>query len=87
MEEKTLKDGEPCDHPGCLLHISHPCEGCGRVGGIGKVTPPDGFRLLKEYETIKAGDIYLRGGQWSTTNHTGGKWNPRGYWPMARKSE
>ena len=23
--------GEPCDHPGCLSHQSHPCEGCGRT--------------------------------------------------------
>lgn len=28
-----LRDYEPCSHPGCLSHISHPCEGCGRVGG------------------------------------------------------
>jgi len=28
-----LADGEPCGHPGCLHHISHPCEGCGRIGG------------------------------------------------------
>ncbi len=26
-------DGVPCRHPGCLSHISHPCEGCGRIGG------------------------------------------------------
>ena len=26
-------DGVACDHPGCLRHISHPCEGCGRIGG------------------------------------------------------
>lgn len=30
---RILKDGEPCSHPGCLSHRSHPCEGCGRVGG------------------------------------------------------
>lgn len=30
---RELRDGEPCSHPGCLRHISHPCEGCGRVGG------------------------------------------------------
>ncbi len=30
---KLLPDGVPCDHPGCLHHISHPCEGCGRIGG------------------------------------------------------
>lgn len=29
-----LKDGIPCYHIGCLNHISHPCEGCGRVNGI-----------------------------------------------------
>lgn len=21
-----------CDHPGCLNHITHPCEGCGKIG-------------------------------------------------------
>jgi len=30
-----LRPGEPCNHPGCLSHISHPCEGCGRTGGQG----------------------------------------------------
>lgn len=29
----TLRDGVACEHPGCLRHISHPCEGCGRIGG------------------------------------------------------
>lgn len=28
-----LPDGAPCGHRGCLSHIGHPCEGCGRVGG------------------------------------------------------
>jgi hypothetical protein len=28
-----LKDGEPCRHPGCLSHRTHPCEGCGRIVG------------------------------------------------------
>ena len=28
-----LKDGQPCSHPGCLNHVSHPCEGCGRIAG------------------------------------------------------
>ncbi len=27
------KPGEPCPHPGCLSHITHPCKGCGRIGG------------------------------------------------------
>ena len=33
-----LRDGEPCDHPGCLHHVSHPCEGCGRIGGMKNVS-------------------------------------------------
>jgi hypothetical protein len=28
-----LRNGVPCPHPGCLRHATHPCEGCGRVGG------------------------------------------------------
>lgn len=35
---KTYKDGEPCEHPGCLNHITHPCEGCGRIGGRNQIT-------------------------------------------------
>jgi len=37
-EWPLLKDGEPCHHRGCLSHISHPCEGCGRVGGSTQLT-------------------------------------------------
>jgi len=32
-DKLNLKDGEPCSHKGCLSHISHPCEGCGRIRG------------------------------------------------------
>lgn len=31
--ERELFDYQPCDHPGCLSHVSHPCEGCGRIAG------------------------------------------------------
>lgn len=31
--------GEPCSHPGCASHVSHPCEGCGRLGA-GMITAP-----------------------------------------------
>ncbi len=34
---RDLKPGEPCDHRGCLAHVSHPCEGCGRIAGQGWV--------------------------------------------------
>lgn len=33
MTKKKLRTGEPCDHPGCLSHVTHPCEGCGRIAG------------------------------------------------------
>lgn len=36
---RELKDGEPCGlHRHCLSHISHPCEGCGRIAGKSEVT-------------------------------------------------
>lgn len=31
--QTVYKDGEPCDHPGCSQHVTHPCEGCGRIMG------------------------------------------------------
>ncbi len=38
-EEKILfEDGQPCKHNACLNHLSHPCEGCGRIAGSGNVT-------------------------------------------------
>lgn len=30
---QKLKDGEPCNHKGCINHITHPCEVCGRIAG------------------------------------------------------
>ena len=31
--EDQLRAGIPCEHPGCLSHVLHPCEGCGRIAG------------------------------------------------------
>jgi hypothetical protein len=36
IEKAILKEGEPCNHIGCLNHVSHPCEGCGRIQGRGE---------------------------------------------------
>lgn len=36
----VYQDGVACNHPGCLNHVSHPCEGCGRVSGKGNVIIP-----------------------------------------------
>lgn len=31
---KPLVDGKPCGrHRNCLSHVTHPCEGCGRIRG------------------------------------------------------
>ena len=32
-DKKYYAKGEPCSHAGCLSHITHPCEGCGRIAG------------------------------------------------------
>lgn len=32
-KKREPRDGEPCEHPGCLSHRTHPCEGCGRIAG------------------------------------------------------
>lgn len=32
-------DDEPCSHPGCAHHVSHPCEGCGRIEARGEYRP------------------------------------------------
>jgi hypothetical protein len=51
------------------------------------VVVPDGFRLLKRGERIRKGDIYCRGAghSWHESRMCGRKWNPEGYWPMARR--
>lgn len=50
-----MKDGEPCGHPGCLHHVKHPCEGCGRIAGrnasFGYVEEiPEGSRGFGKYK-------------------------------------
>ncbi len=37
MREIKYFSGQPCNHNGCLSHVTHPCEGCGRKQGIGNV--------------------------------------------------
>lgn len=33
LYSNDLEIGQSCGHPGCLSHISHPCENCGRING------------------------------------------------------
>jgi hypothetical protein len=46
---RPLCDGEPCGYPGCLSHISHPCESCGRIGGISH----EGNTFIPDREELK----------------------------------
>jgi hypothetical protein len=39
-------NGMPCEHKGCLSHMSHPCECCGRIAGEGDAIIPIGARLF-----------------------------------------
>lgn len=56
---RKLERGEPCRHPGCLSHVSHPCEGCGRVGGTimleeALAIEAENKRLAEENARLKA---------------------------------
>jgi len=46
---RGLEPHQPCSHPGCLSHQTHPCEGCGRIGGY--IIPEVG----KKYRHKKGG--------------------------------
>jgi hypothetical protein len=49
------------------------------------VSPPDGFRMLIEGERTKRGDVFCIFGKWLPSKGYNAKWNPRQYWPMARR--
>jgi len=51
MKSIKFNDGEPCTHKGCLSHISHSCEGCGRINGKGIIYREDNSKI--EYEVMK----------------------------------
>lgn len=51
-KSKSPKDGKPCFHPGCLSHISHPCEGCGRIGGSEEPELEEAEKVLGEVKKI-----------------------------------
>lgn len=56
-----LEDNKPCDHPGCLSHVTHPCEGCGRVAGKRRFDEVNCFccgRILEAEQSDNPMDIY-----------------------------
>ncbi len=54
VEGVDLKPDQPCGHPGCLHHVTHPCEGCGRIAGYYLKQPDLPTRLR-----VLAGEINL----------------------------
>jgi len=52
---RTQKDGEPCSHRGCLSHITHPCEGCGRIAG--KKVKEQECEVVKEWKKNEKVDV------------------------------
>jgi hypothetical protein len=52
------------------------------------LAPLEGYRLLKEGETIRTDDLFTRNGNyWLPCKKKGGRWNEKTCWPMARKME
>jgi len=49
-ECKGVKVYPPCNHTGCYNHISHPCEGCGRI--VGKCPTCDGASEYADIGTL-----------------------------------
>lgn len=58
----TYKPGEPCPHPGCLSHITHPCEGCGRIAGqfLPAIARKNGKTNLQEDALEDISDVIAR---------------------------
>jgi hypothetical protein len=51
LNEKNIPEGYPCKHKGCLSHVSHPCEVCGRT--VGKGESISFFKYMKDKEILK----------------------------------
>ena len=43
--KKQLERYSPCNHPGCYSHISHSCDGCGRI--LGNLPEEEKIRIRK----------------------------------------
>jgi hypothetical protein len=78
MDAKVLRSGGPCNHVGCLSHISHPCEECGRVGGRITIN-------VSEQELIRIGRLVSQGIK-EVLPHTGckGVYHSLGCWEILK---
>lgn len=55
-----MRQGQPCNHPGCVAHVSHPCEGCGRYAA-GLANGPDVAAAKKRIVELSRTDSTIRG--------------------------
>jgi hypothetical protein len=60
MVKIIYRDGEPCEHTGCLNHVSHPCESCKRIAGRGivyqSIDESNGEDMTSEVTLVKLPD-------------------------------
>lgn len=59
--EKDRQRTPPCSHPGCYSHVTHPCEGCGRIQGR---LSPDTAAISLETFCDGLADVQLVGLTW-----------------------
>jgi len=52
------KEGEPCEHIGCLNHKTHPCENCGRINGSNTFLQDRGCRWYNGIPSNLMNQIY-----------------------------
>jgi len=60
IKREPMPEGEPCEHPSCLQHVSHPCEGCGRIAGYALPELPEMWRQYfahLEYENERLREL------------------------------
>lgn len=66
LKSKPLQDGEACSHIGCLSHVTHPCENCGRIASNMLKERKLERKLLKEIENMSDEDYQYFDLLWHT---------------------
>lgn len=51
-------NGVPCNHKGCLNHISHPCDGCGRIAGLKIIKFNNDYPKLASQKTARLINVW-----------------------------
>lgn len=56
FDRKQISNGKSCGHPGCLNHVTHPCEFCGRIAGQ-RQDDPATIKEKRDEETCIFDDV------------------------------